>query len=104
MSDQTLTLPHEYTEGDVLPFVIAAFPFDISTFNEIAAIVERPDATVFERVGVAANAHQVQFNWIATDWIEGCSRMTLRLKDASDKISHLPTVIIKTLALPPAVP
>lgn len=104
MSDQPPTLPHEYTEGDVLPPVIAAFPFDISTFNEIAAIVERPDGTVFERVGVPVNSHQTQFNWTATDWVEGCSHVTLRLKDAADKISHVPTVIVKTLALPPAVP
>ena len=53
------TLPFEYTAGDRLPGLVVAFDFDISTFTEIAAVVERPDGTAFERVAAVLNANPV---------------------------------------------
>ena len=72
MAEELPELPFIYTEGDKKPFLVAAFEFDISGFFAVVAAVERPDGTSFERTAVALNSKQVEFQWIATDWIEGC--------------------------------
>lgn len=94
MADELPTLPHVYTAGDVNPALVAAFSFDISAFVAIVAVVERPDETAFERTGAILNPNQVQFTWTATDWIAGCSQLTLRLEDAGGQPSHTPPIIV----------
>lgn len=102
MPDQLPTLPHVYTEGDINPVLIVAFRFDISAFTEIAAIVERPDGTVFERIAAILNANQAQFTWQATDWLAGCSQLTVRLLDAGSLPSHVPPILVEVKDKPPA--
>jgi hypothetical protein len=101
MACKKTELPYEYTEADVNPPLFVAFSFDISTHQEIVAIVERPDDTVFERAGSVINPHQVQFAWTATDWIKGCSTLTIRLKNSAGEISHVKPVTVRTRDKPP---
>ncbi len=100
--DDLPELPHVYTEGDEKPPFVVAFKFDISAFQEIVAVVERPDGTAFENIGVVLNNNQVQINPAPTDWIEGCSQVTMRLKDAGGKPSHVPPIIVRVRAKPTA--
>lgn len=100
MTDELPELPHVYTEGDESPSFIVAFKFNISTFTELVAVVERPDGTAFENTLAPVNDNQVQYNPTPTDWIEGCSQLTVRLKDSSGKPSHVPPIIVRTKAKP----
>lgn len=100
MADDLQTLPHAYTEGDTKPPLIAAFMFDISAFTDIVAVVERPDGTAFARSGTILNANQAQFDWLATDWVAGCSQLTVRLEDAGAEPSHVPPIIVNVRPLP----
>jgi len=93
-------LPHVYTEGDESPSFIVVFPFDISAFQEVVAAVERPDGTAFENVLTPLNANQAEYNPTPTDWLEGCSQLTVRLKDAVGKPSHVPPIIVRARAKP----
>lgn len=102
MADELPELPHVYTEGDETPTFIVAFKFDISAFQEIVAVVERPDGTAFENTLAVLNANQVQYNPTPTDWIEGCSQLTVRLKDAGGKLSHISPIIVRAKAKPTA--
>ncbi len=102
MAAELKELPHVYTEGDESPPFVVAFPFDISAFQEVAAIVERPDGTAFENILAVLNANQAQYNPTATDWIEGCSQLTIRLKDAGGAPSHIPPIIVRARAKPTA--
>lgn len=97
-------LPHVYTEGDTKPPFVVAFSFDISAFTEVAAAVERPDGTAFENVLILVplNNNQSQYNPTPTDWIEGCSQLTIRLKDAGGKISHVAPIIVRVRGKPTA--
>lgn len=102
MTDELPELPHVYTEGDESPSFVVAFPFDISAFQEVVAAVERPDGTAFENILAVLNANQAQYNPTPTDWVEGCSQLTVRLKDAGGKPSHVPPIIVRTRAKPTA--
>jgi hypothetical protein len=102
MAHELPELPHAYTEGDRLPSLVVAFEFDISTFTAIVAAVERPDGTAFERAGVVLNANQVEFLWQDTDWIPGCSQLTVRTEDALGLPSHVPPIIVSVREKPTA--
>ena len=102
MHEELQTLPHTYTECDTVPPVVASFDFDVSGYAEIAAVVERPDGTLFTRVGASVDANTIRFDWEATDWIAGCSQMAIRLTDGTD-ISHSVPVLVETTAAPAAV-
>ena len=88
MSLERPDLPHVYTEGDTVPSLVVAFPQDISAFTAIVAAVERADGTAFERAGTIINDNQARFDWLATDWIDGCSILAVRLEDAAGDPSH----------------
>lgn len=100
MADELPILPHAYTAGDTKPPLIAAFKFDISTFTDVVAVVERSDGTAFERSATILNANQAQFDWTSTDWIAGCSQLTVRLEDAGANPSHVPPIIVNVRPLP----
>ncbi len=103
MHQELQTLPHQYTEGDTLPPVVASFEFDTAGYSEFAALVERPDGTLFTRVGVVVDSQTVRFDWQAADWLKGCSQMTLRLTETGGGISHTAPVLVETFDAPAAV-
>ena len=82
--------------------VAVAFEFDISSFTTIVAAVERPDGTAFERDSIVLTDHLVRFDWLATDWIPGCSQLTVRLEDSGGLPSHVPPVTFEVRQKPTA--
>lgn len=102
--DDPAELPHAYTEGDSQPPIVASFPFAIDGYTEIAAVVERPDGTLFERAGTVLNPNQVEFTWTASDWVTGCSLLVFRLTDSGVGIEHSGKMVVRTNDAPSAVP
>jgi len=99
------TIPHTYTEGDRLPSFLVVFPapIDLTTGWTITAQVERPDGTYFERIAAILDAQNAQFNWLATDWVAGCSRVTVQAKDPAGLDETSDPFIVKSRELPGAV-
>ena len=93
------TLPHVYTEGDTEPKFGVALDKPIAGLT-ITALVERPDGTGFERVAVGVTTKFAQWTWLATDWQDGCSQLSVKLDDGSGGIETSPPIIVETRAKP----
>jgi hypothetical protein len=72
-----------FTEGDTQPPMTIGFPYDISA-KTISVLVERPDGTTFERAATKPNNHQALVEWQDTDWVEGCSRLWIKIVDGTE--------------------
>jgi len=98
-------LDHIYTVGDRLPYLaMVVEDVDLTAGYTVTAQVERPDGTFFERVASILSEDTAQVDWLDTDWLEGCSRLTIKLEDAGGLIETSGPVIVKTKAAAGATP
>jgi len=95
---QLETLPYTYTEGDRLPALYAVYGGDIDLTSgwTITAQVERPDGTYFEREATIIDEQNARFDWLATDWVKGCSRLTIQSKDPGGLDQTSDPILVQT--------
>jgi hypothetical protein len=95
---QLETLPHTYTEGDRVPSVYAVYRggIDLTAGWTVTAQVEKPDGTYFERVATIIDEQNARFDWLDTDWIKGCSRLTVQSKDPGGLDTTTDPVLVQT--------
>ena len=98
------TFPHVYTEGDRFPdllFVIS--DFDLTGYL-VDFLVERPNGTGFERAGILLSPNQVKGTLLSTDWIAGCSQLTVRFTAPGGEPQHAGPILVNTKPKPTITP
>ncbi len=97
--DELPTFPHVYTEGDRIPELLFAHDLDL-TGHTVDFLVERPDGTGFTRVGSFPTPNTVKAGLLETDWIAGCSQLTVRFTAPGGEPQHTGPILVNVQAKP----